>query len=178
MKYIGKKLITMIITVLIVTLLVFLAFSVIPGDPALNMLGINATPEKVERLREQLGLNRPLAVRYFEWIFSFAFGDMGKSYSYGTAVRDMIGNKVPITLTLSIMAFIIILVLSIPVGIYTAKHEDKWYSKAVDVINQLFMSIPPFFIGILLTFFFGLVLRCFTPGGYVSYSNDLFGIFE
>ena len=178
MKYIGKKLITMIITVLIVTLLVFLAFSVIPGDPALNMLGINATPEKVERLREQLGLNRPLVVRYFEWIFSFAFGDMGKSYSYGTAVRDMIGNKVPITLTLSIMAFIIILVLSIPVGIYTAKHEDKWYSKAVDVINQLFMSIPPFFIGILLTFFFGLVLRCFTPGGYVSYSNDLFGFIK
>ena len=87
----------------------------------------------------------------------------------------MIGNKIPITLTLSLMAFFLILVFSVPIGIYVAKHEDKWYSHAIDIINQIFMSIPPFFIGILLTYICGLVLRLFTPGGYVSYEASVVG---
>ncbi len=173
MKYIVRKIITMIVTVVIVSLLVFLAFQVIPGDPAVSMLGTSATQVRLEKLREQLGINRPLYVRYFSWLADFFFGDMGKSYSYGSSVKAMIGNKIPITLTLSLMAFIFIVVFSIPIGIYIAKHEDKWFSHAIDVINQIFMSVPPFFIGILLTYFCGLILRIFTPGGYVSYETSV-----
>ena len=76
MKYLCKKLGVLLVTVLIVSFLVFLAFQVIPGDPAVNMLGTSATPEKVEALREQLGLNRPLPVRFVEWMKDFFFGDM------------------------------------------------------------------------------------------------------
>ncbi len=175
MKYIGNKLFTMLITVLIVTMLVFLAFRVIPGDPVSNMLGTSATPEKIERLREQMGLNRPLPVRYIEWLKDFFFGDMGKSYTYGSSVRSMLASKIPITIVLTIMSFVLVIVISIPIGIYTAKHENKWYSKAIDVLNQITMSIPSFFLGMLLTYIFGLVLRWFRPGGFVNYKDDLPG---
>ena len=175
MRYIGKKLITMLVTVLIVTLLVFFAFRVIPGDPAVNMLGIKATPEKVERLREQMGLNRPLIIRYLEWLKDFFFGDMGKSYSYGSSVSDMLKSKIPITVALTLISFLFVIAIAIPLGIHTAKHEDKWYSKVLDVLNQIMMSVPPFFIGMLLTYLFGIILRWFTPGGYVSYRDSFTG---
>ena len=175
MKYIGKKLITMLITVLIVTMLVFLAFRVIPGDPVSNMLGTSATPERIEHLRQQLGLDRPLPVRYLEWLRDFFFGDMGKSYTYGSSVRSMLSSKIPITIMLTVMAFIMVVSISIPLGIYTAKHEDKWYSKAIDVLNQITMSIPSFFIGMLLTYIFGLVLKWFRPGGFVNYKDSIGG---
>ena len=175
MRYIGRKLFTMIITVLIVTLLVFFAFRVIPGDPVSNMLGTKATPEKVERLREQLGLNRPLVIRYLEWLRDFFFGDMGRSYTYGSAVKSMLISKIPITIVLTLMSFVLVVVVSVPLGIYTAKQEDKWYSKAIDVLNQTTMSVPSFFIGMLLTYIFGLILRWFRPGGFVNYKDDVGG---
>ncbi|MCR5419904.1 MAG: ABC transporter permease [Lachnospiraceae bacterium] len=175
MKYIGKKLATMLITVLIVTMLVFLAFRVIPGDPVSNMLGTSATEEKVANLREQLGLNRPLPVRYIEWVRDFFFGDMGKSYTYGMSVKSMLASKIPITITLTVMSFILVVLISIPLGIYCAKHEDKWYSKAIDVINQITMSVPSFFVGMIITYIFGLVLRWFRPGAFVNYKTSVVG---
>ena len=173
MRYILKKLASMLATVLIVSFLVFLAFSVIPGDPALNKLGTNATPEKVAMLREQMGLNRPLFIRYLEWIKSFFIGDMGTSYSYGVSVRSMLAGKVPITLTLTILSFVLIVLISIPLGIYTAKHEDNLIAHIIDILNQIVMAVPAFFIGIILTYILGLVLHWFTPGGYVSYQTSV-----
>lgn len=175
MKYLMKKLGTLLLTVLIVSFLVFLSFQVIPGDPAVHMLGTNATPQKVEALREQLGLNRPLLIRYAEWLLSFFFGDMGISYSYGTPVRSMLVGKLPITITLTVMSFLLIILFSIPLGIHTAKYEDSFFSKTLDILNQITMAVPPFFIGILITYVFGLMLRLFTPGGYVSYNSNVFG---
>ena len=136
------------------------------------MLGTNATPQKLAELREQLGLNRPVAVRFFDWIKAFFFGDMGISYTYHVPVRQMLADKLPIMLTLTGMSFVLIVLLSIPLGILTAKYYDRTFAKAFDVINQLFMAIPPFFIGILITYLFGLLLRLFIPGGFVSYQND------
>ena len=88
MKYVIKKIITMLITVLFVSFFVFLAFELIPGDAAVAKLGTNATPEKLEALREQMGLNRPFLIRYFSWIKDFIVGDMGQSYSYSMSVRS------------------------------------------------------------------------------------------
>lgn len=175
MKYIGKKLITMAATILIVSFLVFLAFSVIPGDPALSKLGTQATPEALEALREKMGLNRPLIVRYGDWLISFLQGDMGESYSYNMPVQSMIGEKIPITLSLTLMSFIIMAVLSIPLGIYSAKHKDGWTDRGLYIVNQVMMAIPPFFMGLLITWFFGLILKLFTPGGYVSYTKSISG---
>ena len=92
MKYVGKKIMTMCLTLLLVSFLVFLCFTVIPGDPALAKLGTEATPERVEALRKEMGLDRPFMVRYGDWLLSFIQGDMGKSYSYGLPVNQMLAE--------------------------------------------------------------------------------------
>lgn len=175
MKYIGKKIMTMVITLLVVSLLVFLSFDLISGDPATSMLGTSATPERVEALREEMGLNRPLFVRYFEWVGDFLTGDMGTSYSYNIPVGQMLSEKFPITLVLTIMSFLMVVVISVPVGIYSAKHEGGIADKTIYMINQFIMSVPPFFAGILITIVFGMLFKLFTPGGYVSYKESILG---
>ncbi len=173
MKHISKKVISSIITLLIVSFLVFFAFSVIQGDPAVAKLGTQATPQKVNALREQMGLNRPLIIRYFEWIRGAMQGDFGISYSYNMPVTQMIADKLPITIILSIFSFMLMLIITVLVGIYTARKEGTYIDKIVLVINQIIMSIPPFFSGVLITLLFGMILHLFTPGGYVSYRVDV-----
>ena len=170
MRIIVKKIITFIVTVLLVTLFVFIAFELIPGDAATARLGINATPEALMALREEMGLTRPFFVRYFSWLVSFFFGDMGISYSYGISVRSMLASKLPITLTLTLMSFIMIVVISIPVGLFVSKYEDRPGVRVIDVLGQLTMSVPPFFLGIIVTYVFGMILHMFVPGGFVSYN--------
>ncbi|MCR4998076.1 MAG: ABC transporter permease [Butyrivibrio sp.] len=175
MKYIIKKVISMIITLVVVSLCVFLAFSIIPGDPALKKLGTEASPELIAQTREQMGLNDPFIVRYFRWFGAFLQGDMGKSYNYSVPVAGMILNKIPITLTMAIMSFLLTIVVSIPMGIITAKHEGGILDRVVTVVNQVIMAVPPFFSGILITFIFGMIFKLFKPGGFISYSEDFAG---
>ncbi|MEE1086832.1 MAG: ABC transporter permease [Schaedlerella sp.] len=175
MKYVLKKITGLIITLLIVTMLVFLAFELIPGDPATAKLGTEATPEQVEALREEMGLNEPLPARYVSWITNFLQGDMGTSYKYEEPVHEMIGDKLPVTLTLTGISFVLIILLSIPLGIICAKYENTWIDRLIVIMNQITMSIPPFFVGMILTVIFGLTLRWFVPGGYISYQDDMAG---
>lgn len=175
MRYIGKKLLTMFFTLLAVTLFVFLAFHVISGDPATSMLGTTATPEKVEALREEMGLNDPVLIQYGRWAAGFLTGDMGTSYSYRMPVSQMVADKIPVTLTLTVMAFFIMVIIAVPLGIYTARHEGGIADRIIYIINQVIMAFPPFFAGILITLLFGRIFRLFTPGGYVSYQTDFGG---
>ena len=175
MKYAGKKVITMFLTLFAVTLFVFLAFHFISGDPVTSMLGTQATPERVEALREEMGLNDPVLVQYGRWALNFLKGDMGISYSYKMNVSKMVADKIPVTLTLTIMAFCLMTLLSIPLGIYTAKHAGGVVDRVIYIINQVIMAFPPFFAGILITLVFGRILKLFTPGGYVSYEKDFLG---
>lgn len=176
MKYLLKKLVSTALTILVVSILVFVAFSVIPSDAAISKLGTAATPEKVEALREEMGLNAPLHERYVKWLTGFFTGDMGMSYSYEMPVSELILDKLPITVWLTVLSFLMVVVISIPVGIYAAKHEGSIVDRVIYVWNQTMMAIPPFFAGILITVLFGMILRFFTPGGYVSYTKD-FGAF-
>lgn len=175
MKYIGKKLSTTLITLLCISFLVYLAFDVIPGDAALAALGTDATPESLEALREQLGLNRPFLQRYVAWLFDFIRGDFGMSYKYQMPVAEMIGSKLPITIIMALISFFIMIAISLPVGIYTAKHSGKLTDRLIMAVNQVMMSVPHFFMGIMITYLFGLILKFFTPGGFVSYETDFGG---
>ena len=175
MKYVGKKIATMCLTLLLVSFLVFLCFTVIPGDAAIAKLGTEATPERVEALRKEMGLDRPFLIRYGDWLFSFIKGDMGVSYSYGLPVSEMLVDKVPITVTMSVMSILIIIGISIPLGLYTARHEDSVADRMIYALNQVIMAVPPFFSGILITILFGIVLKFFTPGGYISYRQSIPG---
>ena len=175
MKYVGKKIATMCLTLLLVSFLVFLCFAVIPGDPALAKLGTEATPERLEALRKEMGLDQPFLIRYADWLLSFVRGDMGESYSYERPVTSMLADKVPITVTMSVMSMIIIVGVSIPLGLYTARHEGGTADRIIYAINQIFMAVPAFFAGILITILFGIVLKLFTPGGYVPYTQSVTG---
>ena len=175
MKRVLKKFLIMLVTLLAVSFLVFLALSVIPGDAATNMLGTQATPEAIEALREEMGLNDPFFVQYFRWLGGCFTGDFGTSYSYHISVASLIMDKLPITITLTLFSFLIIFVVSIPLGVFIAKHTGGIADRILTVTNQIVMSIPPFFSGILITLVFGLILGLFTPGGFVSYKTDMAG---
>lgn len=172
MKYAAKKILTLIITLFIVSLLAFLAFQVIPGDPATRMLGTEATPEALAALRAELGLNQPVLVRYWDWLTRFLRGDMGTSYSYHMPVADMLADKLPITFLLTILSFLFTVVLSIPLGILAGSIRNKVLDGFFAALDQVVMSIPAFFIGILACFLFGTVFRIFTPGDFVSYKES------
>lgn len=175
MKYIAKKAVTMVVTLLIISLLAFLAFEVIPGDPTTKMLGTDWTPERAEALRAELGLNAPLPLRYIRWLGGFFGGDLGISYSYNMPVRELLHGKVGVTACLSLIAFLMVVFISIPLGLYLAGREGRNVDRVFSVINQIMMSIPPFFIGIIFTSVFGLALRLFVAGSFVSAEESFWG---
>ncbi|MBE5834780.1 MAG: ABC transporter permease [Butyrivibrio sp.] len=175
MRYIIKKVLMMALTLMVVSLCVFLSFNIIPGDPATRRLGTEATPELIQQVREEMGLNEPLLVRYKDWVVSMVKGDMGTSYSYALPVSSMIADKIPITVTMALMAFALMVIISIPLGLYTAKHAGGVIDRVIVVLNQIVMAIPPFFSGILLSLVFGMILKLFTPGAFVSYKTDMKG---
>ena len=139
------------------------------------MLGTEATPAKLEALREEMGLNDPVLVQYGRWAGRFLMGDMGTSYSYRMPVSNMVTDKIPVTLTLTILAFLMMVLISIPLGIYTAKHAGGFIDRTIYILNQIIMAFPPFFSGILITLLFGKIFKLFTPGGYVSYEKSFSG---
>ena len=175
-RYVLKKIAALILTLLAVSFVVFFLFTVIPGDPAVSKLGINATPEKLEALREQMGLNAPFFVRYFKWLFGILHGDFGTSYAYSMPVTQLIGSKIMINGTLAFFAILIIAAVSVPLGVYTAKHTGGLIDRIFMVVNQIFMAFPPFLLGLILTFVFGIMLKLFSPGAYVGYDVN-FGRF-
>lgn len=178
MRYILKKIGIFILTILIISALVFFAFQIIPGDPTTRMLGTQATPEKVAALRAELGLDRPILVRYFEWLRNFLHGDFGLSYSYNMPVRNLLKGRIGITAALAGMSFLMILVLSFPIGILLARFAHTWFDRIIMVLNQIIMSVPSFFTGILFTYLFGLILKLFTPTNFVTYADDPAGFWR
>jgi len=175
MKYAVKRIAMLLATMVIVSLLAFVAFDLISGDPASAMLGTEATPEKIAALREELGLNRPLMVRYGDWLLGFFTGDLGVSYNYNQPVWDLIAPKVGVTLLLSAISFVLIVVVSIPLGLRSARRSGGPLEGLGTSLNQLCMAVPPFFTGILLSFVFSTILRWFIHGQFPPLSQDFFG---
>ena len=175
MKYAVKKFLTLIITLFIVSLLAFLAFQVIPGDPTTKILGTEATEEARAALRAQLGLDGSIVSRYWNWLTAFLRGDMGTSYSYRMPVADMLADKLPVTFLLSVMSFALTVVISIPLGILAGSARSKAADLAISTANQVVMSVPAFFIGILATYIFGTLLHVFSTGDFVSYTESWSG---
>ena len=174
-NYYFRKILSLAATLLVISFLVFAAFEIIPGDPALSRLGTNATPERIAALRAEIGLDKPFLVRYFLWMTECIKGNFGTSYSYNVPVMSMIGEKLPITITLTILSMSITMIVSVPLGIMLAKYAHRTFDKAGFIANQTIMSVPAFFLGILFTYIFGLVLHWFKPGGYVSYKQSIIG---
>ncbi len=168
MKTLVKRVLLLIATLLLVTILAFVAFSIIPGDPTSSILGVEATPEQIAALRDRLGLNLPIWQRYLHWLGGLLTGDLGESYNYGMPVAQLLATCVTHTLTLAVLAFVLIVAISLPLGIIAARYEGGVVDRVLTILNQITMSVPNFVAGILLVYVFGLVLRLFQPGAIVS----------
>lgn len=172
MTFAVKRLLALLATMLAASFVTFAAFDLVSGDPATQMLGTQATAESVAALQRELGLDRPLAVRYGQWLKGFFTGDLGVSYQYRQSVRQLLGSKVQVTLWLSLLTFLLIAAVSIPLGLLTLSPRFQGFHTAV---NQLCMAVPPFFTGILLSWCFGILLRCFVPGSFPDLSENPLG---
>ena len=175
MTYVLKKTGVLIVSLILISLLAFLAFQIIPGDPTTKLLGTDWTPERAEALREQLGLNGNIFARYFQWLKGLLSGDPGISYSYFMPVKEVMQGKIQVTAALSLLSWFLVMLFSIPLGILLARFQGSHLECAGIVLNQVFMAVPPFFLGMLFTYLFGLLLKWFTPGAYVPFSDNFWG---
>lgn len=175
MKYIIKKIITLIVALLLISIIVFVAFSVLPADASIAKLGTNATPERIAALRAQLGLDRPVMERYFWWLGNALKGDFGQSFQYtGVSVTQLIGKRLGNSALLSLISFIMVVVFSIPIGIFSAKRKSFLGRGVMTTVTQITMGIPSFFLGVLLTYLFSIVLHWFYIGRFISPSENFF----
>ena len=177
MKYILKRLGVLIAMLFLVSFITFIAFLVIPGDSAVMQLGTEATKEAVEALRESKGLNDPLPIRYGRWLGDVLHGDFGESTTYHMSVQELLHGKFQVTICLAILAILLIGVIGILLGLAIAKAKNETWQQILAFFTQAFMSIPPFFLGMLLTLLFGLILKWFVPGKFVPFAKDPVGFF-
>lgn len=161
LKYSLRRLLIMIPTLLGVFTLIFLIVRVIPGDPAASALGDYASKEAVEALRERLGLNQPLLQQYFQFLFNLLRGDLGKSMITGESVARQIRFVLPYSLELTIFAVLFGIILGIPVGIYTALKRNRLADHLGRIFSLTGLSVPSFYLSILLLLLFSVKLRLF-----------------
>ncbi len=176
MKYIIKKIASLVITLLIISFVTFLAFAVIPGDAAVSKLGMDATPEQVEELREEMGLKGSVMSRYLRWLGNAARGNFGKSYRYDMPVTELISERLGATVGLACVSLVLILVFSVPLSLLSAAKPNGAVDNVLTILTQIGMAIPQFFLGIVLTLVFGILLSWFKTGSYVSPSVDFGGL--
>ena len=160
-KILAARFGRLLFTVFAVTLVTFLMTSFLPGDPAVAVLGQDAiqNEELLEQVREDLGLNKPLPVRYVDWLGDAASGDLGQSYiNAGQPVAQVIKDRVPVTAQLALMAIIIAVILAIPIGVLGAYRQGRMADKASSAGVQVALSVPNFITGIFLIWLFSVTL--------------------
>ncbi|WP_068268865.1 ABC transporter permease [Caviibacter abscessus] len=162
-----KKIAKMIFSIYIISTISFFIISLIPGEPATSILGVDASYENLELLRKTLGLDKPLITRYFLWLKKAIMGDFGISFKYSQPVKDLILERLPLTIAISLISLAIIFTISILLSFYL--NKKKKYSKFWDIILNLSISIPSFWIGIIFIFVFSVMLRLTS----VSYNNTI-----
>lgn len=168
-RYIVKRLLMLIPVLLCVSFLIFFIMDLAPGDPALMIAGDGADPAVVEQIREDYGFNDPLLVRYFNYMKGLVKGDLGVSYISNKNVWDTYIQRFPATAKLAVAAIICAIVISIVLGIYSAIHQNTWKDNVSVVAALLGLSMPQFWLGLLLIIAFSLQLKWFPSGG--DYGN-------
>ncbi len=175
MSFFVKRIGQLLVTLFLVSLITFAAFSIVPGDPARIMLGPTASEAKVEALREELGLNRPLHVRYSDWLAGAMTGDLGKSVSFDEPVSSLIWQKLPVTFAVAVISLLMTILLSFPLAMLASRRPGKIIDQIISVISHVFFAIPPFVIGLLLIMFLGITFNIVLDNTYVPMSESFFG---
>ena len=171
--YLSKRLGLMSVTLLLVTVLTFGFTNILPGNVALLILGPNASDAAIRQLEQQLGLNQPLYVQYFDWIAGVLRGDLGTSLRYDEPVAAKIATRLPRSLLLAASATFVAVVLAVPLGIVSAVNQNRWPDVVTSTFAFLGISIPGFLWGLIGILVFGVTLNIFPTGGYVAPTKDL-----
>ena len=178
LHFVLKRLIEGAATLLAASLVVFLVLEIIPGDPARLMMGLNASEDAIAALREQMGLNQPIWMRYLDWIGGLLVGDLGRSYTYNVPVIDLVAERIAVSLPLALMALALTVLIALPVGIFTASRHGTVADTAMSGLAQLGVAIPNFWFAILIVFVLvllpGLIPGWAAQGGIWAWLNDTF----
>ncbi len=173
--YILKRIVSMVPVLLLVSVVIFSLIHLTPGDPVITMLGEEATPEARDRLRTQLGLDRPLPVQYASWLVRVLSGDLGRSIRTNQPVSEAILERLPVTVELAVLALTIALTIALPAGIIAAVRRGSYADITSTVLCLLGVSMPNFLLAVFLVYVFSLQLRWLPPIGYTNPATDLLG---
>lgn len=172
--YIIRRLLSSVPVLLIVSLCVFSLTNLLPGDPVQALLGedIAVTPEVEERLREDLGLNDPIPVQYFNWLRSAVSGDLGTSIQSNQGVWEALGDRLPVTLQLALVAWCIGIAISVPLGIVAALNRNSWVDQLATVLALSGVAVPAFWMGLMFILIFAVWFNVLPPSGFVNLWDD------
>ncbi len=177
-RYVIKKLITLLILLFLVSITVYSVLFALPGDPAQIILGINATPETLANLRAELGLDKPFWVQYGDWMGNLLTGVGSRSINYDMPVYDLILSRLTVTGPLALLAMAFAVVISIPLGIYAARHQNRPGDVGVMFFTQLGLATPEFWLGILLILLLSVQWGLFSAGGFPGWAESFWGSFK
>lgn len=175
MAYIIRRIILFVVTMAIVSFITFAVFQILPGDPIRTMLGTEADEVQVETLRKELGLDQPLYVQYFEWAKGLVTGDLGESIRFSMPVKELLMDRLPVTISLAAITLLIVIIVAIPLGIFVAKRQNKMSDVVFSSITQVGMAIPSFWLGMLLILYLGMNFSFFSISGYVPWTESIAG---
>lgn len=163
----------LVVTLLAASLLIFLAMTVLPGDPAEVLLGMNATPEALAALRQELGLDRPLPVQFAHFIGGAVTGDLGVSATYRVPVTALIAERAAVSVPLAGLALVLSVGIALPAGVLAATWRDRIADRVVSFVAQVGLSLPNMWLGLLLIFLFAIVLRVLPAGGFPGWDAGI-----
>ena len=173
MSFIGRRLIITFLTLLLVSIFTFGAFRLIPGDAALLSLGIEATQEQIDALTIEMGLHKSLPEQYLSWLGKFITGQLGNSARFrGASISGIIMERLPVTFALAGISFIMIILIAIPVSVFSVKKETSVSNRIITTLTAINISMPGFFLGVLCIWIFGIFFKLFVPGAFVSFREN------
>ncbi len=167
MAYYARKTAGFLVTLLLVSLVTFAVFQILPGDPATAILGVDADPVQVEQLRKEIGADQPLPQRFLSWAGGVLRGDLGTSYQYRQPVAKLISGGLSVTVSLAVFSLI-----GIPTGLWLARHGKKLYAAPVTFLSQLGLSVPAFCMSIVLIEIFSVQLRWLPSLGFTPWTQS------
>lgn len=171
-SYGVRRAMTLLVTLVLVLLMTFFVFRVIPGNPALTILGMEADEAQVAALEAKLGTDQPLVYQFLNWTKGVLVGNWGESLKFSEPVLDLIFDRIPLTLSIAFLSICLTLIVAIPLGIWAAKANGRISGLLISLITQLGLAIPSFWLGILLVLLFGVALSLFPIGGFVAWSES------
>ncbi|MCM0623279.1 ABC transporter permease [Lysinibacillus sp. OL1_EC] len=175
MMYILRRIILLITTILLVSIITFGVFQILPGDPVRTMLGTEADPTQIENLRSELGLDRPLYEQYMDWMKGLLTGQLGNSIRFSMPVKELLFDRLPVTMSLAGLTLIIVLIISLPLGMFAARRQNKLSDVSLSTVTQIGMAVPSFWLGMMLILYIGLQFSFFKISGYIPWTQSVAG---